>query len=146
MTIEVGDLAPDFELMDQDRNPVRLSSFQGSKNVVVVFYPLAFTPTCQGELCTIRDSIADFSSDDVQTLAISCDSGPSLARWATEQGYTALLDEVYRTGQPFLARSASMVRPTSRGSRTTCASSTSSTSPSGGRRGTSTESSASART
>lgn len=88
MAIQVGDQAPDFELMDQDRNPVRLSSFRGRKNVVVVFYPLAFTGVCQGELCAIRDSITDFSSDHVQTLAISVDSGPVHAKWAAEQGYT----------------------------------------------------------
>lgn len=86
--VDVGDLAPDFELMDADRNAVRLSSFRGEKNVVVVFYPLAFTGVCQGELCAIRDEIADFSNDDVQTLAISVDSGPVHAKWAAEQGYT----------------------------------------------------------
>jgi peroxiredoxin len=85
--VDVGDEAPDFELQDQERQPVRLSSFRGSKNVVVVFYPMSFTPTCQGELCAVRDSIADFDSDDVQTLAISCDSGPTHAKWAAEQGY-----------------------------------------------------------
>jgi len=88
VAIDVGDEAPDFELMDQDRNPVRLSSFRGRKSVVVVFYPLAFTGVCQGEMCAIRDSIADFDSDDVQTLAISVDSGPVHAKWAAEQGYT----------------------------------------------------------
>ena len=88
MTIEVGDQAPDFTLMDQDRNPVTLSSFRGRKNVVLVFYPLSFTGVCEGELCAIRDSIADFSGDDVQTLAISVDSGPTHKRWAEEQGYT----------------------------------------------------------
>lgn len=88
MAIVVGDQAPDFELMDQNRKPVRLSSFRGLKNVVVVFYPLAFTGTCQGELCAIRDSIEDFSSDDVQTLAISVDSSPVHAKWAAEQSYT----------------------------------------------------------
>ena len=87
MTIEIGDEAPDFELEDQDRQRVRLSDFRGRKNVVVVFYPLSFTGVCQGELCAIRDSIADFDSDDVQTLAISCDSGPVHAKWAQEQGY-----------------------------------------------------------
>ena len=86
--VDVGDEAPDFELPDQDRQPVRLSSFRGSRNVVLVFYPLSFTGTCQGEMCAIRDSIEDFSSDDVQTLAISVDSGPVHARWAAEQGYT----------------------------------------------------------
>ncbi|MCW2601737.1 MAG: alkyl hydroperoxide reductase/Thiol specific antioxidant/Mal allergen [Frankiales bacterium] len=86
--VDVGDQAPDFELEDQDRNRVRLSSFRGVKNVVIVFYPLSFTGVCQGELCAIRDEIADFSNDDVQTLAISVDSRPTHAKWAAEQGYT----------------------------------------------------------
>lgn len=87
MAIDVGDEAPDFELSDQHRVPVRLSSFRGDKNVVVVFYPLAFTRVCQSELCGIRDSIADFSSADVQTLAISVDSSAVHAKWAAEQAY-----------------------------------------------------------
>ena len=86
--VDVGDEAPDFELADQDRNKVRLSSFRGEKNVVIVFYPLSFTGVCQGELCAIRDEIADFSNDDTVTLAISVDSGPTHAQWAKEQGYT----------------------------------------------------------
>ena len=88
MSVDVGDEAPDFELPDSNRATVRLSSFRASKNVVVVFYPLAFTGTCQGELCAIRDSITDFDSDDVQTLAISVDSTAVHARWAAEQSYT----------------------------------------------------------
>jgi peroxiredoxin len=86
--VDVGDEAPDFELKDQDKNPVRLSSFRGSKNVVVVFYPLSFTKVCEGELCSIRDEIADFSNDDTVTLAISVDSTAVHAQWAKEQGYT----------------------------------------------------------
>lgn len=85
--VDVGDLAPDFELPDQDRDPVRLSSFRGEKNVVLVFYPLAFTGVCQGELCAIRDSIADFSGPDVVTLAVSVDSPAVHKKWADEQGY-----------------------------------------------------------
>lgn len=84
--VEVGDEAPDFELVDQNRQPVRLSSFRGAKNVVVVFYPMSFTRVCEGELCTIRDSITDFDGEDVQTLAVSVDSSPVHARWAAEQG------------------------------------------------------------
>ena len=87
MSVDVGDEAPDFELQDQERQPVRLSSFRGRKNVVVVFYPMSFTPTCQGELCAIRDTIEDFDSDDVQTLAISVDTSAVHKRWAEEQGY-----------------------------------------------------------
>ena len=85
--VDVGDEAPDFELPDQDRRPVRLSSFRGRK-VVLIFYPLSFTGTCQGEMCAVRDSIEDFSGDDVQTLAVSVDSTAVHKRWADEQGYT----------------------------------------------------------
>ena len=100
MSVDVGDEAPDFELQDQERSPVRLSSFRGRKNVVVVFYPMSFTPTCQGELCAIRDTIEDFDSDDVQTLAISVDSSATHARWADEQGYTfPLLADFWPHGQ-----------------------------------------------
>jgi peroxiredoxin len=88
VSVDVGDEAPDFELPDQTRTPVRLSSFRGRKKVVVVFYPLSFTGVCQGELCAIRDSIHDFEGDDVQVLAISCDSTATHAKWADEQGYT----------------------------------------------------------
>ena len=85
--VDVGDVAPDFELPDQTRTPVRLSSFRGEKNVIVVFYPLSFTGVCTGELCAIRDSIADFSNDDTVTLAISCDSSAVQAAFSREQGY-----------------------------------------------------------
>ena len=85
--VDVGDLAPDFALRDHDRNLVTLSDFRGSKNVVLVFYPLSFTRICEGELCAIRDAITDFSNDDVQTLAVSVDSAAAHKRWAEEQGY-----------------------------------------------------------
>jgi peroxiredoxin len=51
----VGSIAPDFELKDQHGAKVSLSSFKGNKNVVVLFIPFAFTGTCTGELCAIRD-------------------------------------------------------------------------------------------
>ena len=85
--VDVGDEAPDFELQDQTRTPVRLSSFRGSKNVVIVFYPLSFTGVCTSELCAIRDEIADFSNDDTVTLAVSCDSTAVHAEFAKQQGY-----------------------------------------------------------
>src|ERR1700733_10979258 len=53
MAVEVGDEAPDFELKDQHGTPVKLSDFRGSKNVVLVFYPLAFSGVCPGELLTV---------------------------------------------------------------------------------------------
>ena len=74
MPIEVGAEAPDFVLKDQNNQEVRLSDFRGAKNVLLVFYPLAFTGTCQGELCAVRDNLDDFVNDDVQVLTVSVDS------------------------------------------------------------------------
>jgi mycoredoxin-dependent peroxiredoxin len=85
--VDVGDLAPDFVLKDQDRQEVRLSAFRG-KNVVLVFYPFSFSGICTGELCSVRDDIEDFSNDDVVTLAISVDSMQVHKGWADAQGYT----------------------------------------------------------
>jgi peroxiredoxin len=87
MAIGIGDTAPDFELNDQTRTPVRLSDFRGEKHVLVVFYPLAFSGVCTGEMCALRDSIDGFRSDDVETLAISVDSSAATAAWAAKEGY-----------------------------------------------------------
>ena len=66
MAVEIGDEAPDFELPDQHGTPVKLSSFRGAKNVVLVFYPLAFSPVCSGELCALREDFPEVDSDDVE--------------------------------------------------------------------------------
>jgi len=87
MAIGIGDTAPDFELNDQTRTPVRLSDFRGAKHVLVVFYPLAFSSVCTGEMCSLRDSIDGFRSDEVETLAISVDSSAATAAWAAKEGY-----------------------------------------------------------
>ena len=86
MAVEVGDSAPDFKLTDQHGTPVKLSDFRGKK-VVLVFYPLAFSGVCQGELCEIRDELPRFGGDDVQVLAVSVDSMFSHRSWADQQGY-----------------------------------------------------------
>jgi len=85
--VEVGDEAPDFELRDSSGQPVRLSDFRGKRNVTLVFYPFAFSSTCQGELCELRDSVEEYSNDDSQLLAISVDSTYTLRAWAAEQRY-----------------------------------------------------------
>jgi len=87
MPLEVGTEAPDFVLKDQNNQQVRLSDFRGAKSVLLVFYPLAFTGTCQGELCAVRDNLNDFSNDRVQVLAVSVDSSYSHKVWANQQGY-----------------------------------------------------------
>jgi mycoredoxin-dependent peroxiredoxin len=85
--IAVGATAPDFTLKDQNGQDVTLSSFRGHKNVVVVFYPFAFSGICTGELCEIRDNLGGFVSEDVQVLAISCDHMFSQRAWADKEGY-----------------------------------------------------------
>jgi peroxiredoxin (alkyl hydroperoxide reductase subunit C) len=87
MPIEVGAEAPDFVLKDQNNQEVRLSGFRGQKSVLLVFYPLAFTGTCQGELCQVRDNLNDFVNDDVQVLTVSVDSSYSHKVWADREGY-----------------------------------------------------------
>ncbi|MGU3434001.1 peroxiredoxin [Actinomycetes bacterium M1A6_2h] len=87
MTIEVGALAPDFTLKDQNNQDVTLSSYRGSKNVLLVFYPLAFTGTCQGELCQVRDELPKFENEKTAILAVSVGAPPTHKIWASEQGY-----------------------------------------------------------
>lgn len=87
MSLLIGDLAPDFELPNQNGEPVRLSDFRGKKAVVVVFYPLSFTGTCTGELCELRDNIGMFKNDNVELLAISVDSKFTQKKFAEQEGY-----------------------------------------------------------
>ncbi|WP_067823208.1 peroxiredoxin [Actinomadura kijaniata] len=88
MAVNVGDVAPDFELKDQHGTPVKLSDFRGRKNVVLVFYPLAFSGVCTGELCAIRDELPTLVGDDAtQVLAVSVDSVFALRAWADQEGY-----------------------------------------------------------
>jgi peroxiredoxin (alkyl hydroperoxide reductase subunit C) len=87
MAPEVGTEAPDFTLKDQNNQEVRLSSFRGNRNVLLVFYPFAFSGVCQGELCSVRDDLPSFQNDDVQILAISVDHAFTLKAWSDAQGY-----------------------------------------------------------
>lgn len=82
----VGDAAPDFELANQFGEPIRLSSFRG-QNVVLVFYPFAFSGICTGELCDIRDNLAVFEDSRAVVLAVSVDSKFSLRAYAEKEGY-----------------------------------------------------------
>jgi peroxiredoxin len=87
MAVEVGDSAPDFELKDQHGTPVKLSDFHGKKDVVLVFFPLAFSGVCTGELCTIRDELPTLGGDDVQVVAVSVDSVFAQRAWSEKEGY-----------------------------------------------------------
>jgi peroxiredoxin len=87
MSIQVGEEAPDFELKDQNGQLRRLSDHRGTKNVMVVFYPLAFSGICTGELCQLRDDLVSFDNDDTATLAVSVDSPYVLKAFADREGY-----------------------------------------------------------
>jgi peroxiredoxin len=86
--VDVGQPAPDFALKDQNNQVVTLAEFRGRKNVVLVFYPYAFTRVCQGELCAIRDELPSFENDDVQVLTVSVDTPFAHRVWAEREGFT----------------------------------------------------------
>ena len=84
MSIAVGQKAPSFSLYDSQKNKVSLDDFK-NKNVLLLFFPLAFTSTCTKELCTIRDSIAYYNNANAQVLGISVDSLYTLNKYKEEQ-------------------------------------------------------------
>ncbi|MFJ8430333.1 peroxiredoxin [Kitasatospora sp. NPDC094019] len=86
MAIEIGTEAPDFELKNQHGELVRLSAFRGEKNVVVVFYPFAFTGVCTGEVCAIQKELPRLQNDEVQVLGVSNDSPFSQRIFAEQEG------------------------------------------------------------
>ncbi len=88
MTLTLGSAAPEFTLNDQFGAPVSLADFKGKKNVVLLFIPFSFTGICTGELCAMRDDLSAFENDDVQLLAVSCDTMFTQKVFAEKEGYT----------------------------------------------------------
>ena len=86
MSPVVGELAPDFTLNDTHGTPVTLSALRGQP-VAVVFVPFAFSGTCTGEVCELRDNIATFDAAGVRLLVVSCDPTHALRAWAEHEGY-----------------------------------------------------------
>lgn len=84
---QIGTPAPDFTLKAHDGRSVTLSELRGSKAVVLVFYPFAFTGLCSGELCALRDDIGAFQNDSVELLAVSCDPATALGVFAEREQY-----------------------------------------------------------
>ena len=85
--VAVGQPAPDFTLRDQNNEEITLSSFRGQQAVLLIFYPLAFTGICTGELCAVRDDLTTFQNDDVQVMTISVDSPYSHKVFSEKEGY-----------------------------------------------------------
>ncbi|MFT3843750.1 MAG: redoxin domain-containing protein [Lacibacter sp.] len=84
--IQIGQTAPQFSLYDSAKNKVNLSDYKG-RNVLLLFFPQAFTSVCTKELCSVRDDIARYSNADAQVLGISVDSLYTLAKFKELQGY-----------------------------------------------------------
>ncbi len=94
MAISVGAAAPDFALKDQDQKEIKLSDFRGKKNVVLVFYPLDWSPTCTKEHACFVNDMKRFEQLDAQVLGISVDSAWSHKAYAEKMGihYPLLAD------------------------------------------------------
>ena len=100
MAVEVGQEAPDFELRDQHGTPVRLSGFRGKKNVVLVFYPLAFSGVCSGEMAAMRDDFPEARADDVELLTVSEDSTYAHRAWSDQESFEfGLLSDFWPHGE-----------------------------------------------
>ena len=84
MTLQKGDKAPSFSLLNTEKKEVKLEDFKG-KNLVVHFFPLAFTGVCTAQLCTVRDAITKYKNDNADVVAISVDSLFVLDKFKTEQ-------------------------------------------------------------
>ena len=84
MSIQTGQKAPDFTLFDTDKNKVSLADQKGN-NVVILFFPLAFTGVCTAELCTVRDNIGSYNSTNAKVFGVSVDSLFTLGKFKAEQ-------------------------------------------------------------
>lgn len=97
MSIEIGQKAPAFTLVDTARKEVNLSDFNG-KNVLLLFFPLAFTGVCTTELCSVRDNLNMYEKVNAQVLGISVDSPFTLGKFKEEQKYNfPLLSDFNKT-------------------------------------------------
>lgn len=85
MAIEIGQAAPDFTLVDSDMKMGSLGEYRG-KNVLLLFFPLAFTSVCTAELCSVRDEIATYNELNAEVLAVSVDTLFTLKKFKEEQG------------------------------------------------------------
>jgi peroxiredoxin len=86
MSLSVGDVAPEFSLPDQDKQVVSLEALRGAP-VLLVFYPFAFSGLCTGELCQLRDELADYTDAGVKVLAVSTDPVFSLKAFREKEGF-----------------------------------------------------------
>jgi peroxiredoxin len=93
----VGEMAPDFTLSSTTGSPVTLSSWRGKSNVMLAFFPLAFTSVCSHEMCEIYENIDSFRSASTQVYGVSVDSVPTLREFQYKNGMqTEILSDFKR--------------------------------------------------
>jgi len=90
MSLTIGQAAPDFTLLNSDKTEIKLSDQKG-KNVLLLFFPLAFTSVCTAELCSVRDNISWYKKVNATVFGISVDSLHTLAHFKKEQGFNFTL-------------------------------------------------------
>ncbi len=86
MVLSVGQKAPDFVLRNTEQKEVRLSDYTGKKNVLLLFFPFAFTGVCTKEMCETRDSMKKYEALNAEVFGVSVDSGFTLKNFKEQQG------------------------------------------------------------
>lgn len=98
MALSIGQKAPAFSLYNSEKAKVSLQDFAGKKNVLLLFFPQAFTGVCTKELCAVRDDINKYQNDSVEVLGVSVDSVFTLEKFKAEQQYNfSLLSDFNKT-------------------------------------------------
>ena len=99
---QIGDTAPDFELLNDEGQPTKLSALRG-RRVVLFFYPKADTPGCTTQACGLRDNFPLFQEHNATVLGVSPDSVADLAKWRTKQNlpYNLLSDPEHSTAEAY---------------------------------------------
>src|SRR5579862_8988892 len=110
MAISVGTAAPDFTLKDQSQKEVKLSDFKGKKNVVLVFYPLDWSPTCTNEHACFVNDMKKFEQLDAQVMGISVDSAWSHKAYAEKMGISIRCSRIFSRAERWAINSAFFLR------------------------------------
>jgi peroxiredoxin len=97
VTVKVGDSAPDFTLASTTGNDITLSAFRGKSNVLLAFFPAAFSGVCTAEMCDFSNDFAEFEAIEASVLGISVDSIPTLKDFRAKNGIAVdLLSDSHR--------------------------------------------------
>lgn len=100
--LNIGDIAPNFSLPDQDGETISLTDFKGIR-VLIYFYPKAMTPGCTVQACSLRDNIDEFKKKNVEVLGISTDKSEKLSKFVDKEmlNFSLLSDEQHIVSEQF---------------------------------------------